>query len=393
MKYDQKNILVIMSRIPYPPVGGDRVKGYNLIKILSKNYKVTLLSLTDKKMSHEQKAFLEEYCADYKTFYKPKWQSIINIPKSLYNNKPLQVNYYYFNDVQHYVNEIIKQHHIVINTLIRTSEYIIHNTNKPKLLDMVDLISLNYERSRERVSSRVWRLIYNFEFERLQKYEKACLKNYDCSFLVNKQESEYCSQYGNVHWLPNGVNEDLFNYNKKSSSIKNGVAFFGRMDYQPNVDATIWFIENILPLINKEINFYIVGSDPVAKILDLAKSNNRIHVTGYVEDPFILLNSCFAIVAPMQTGGGIQNKILESMALGKIVITNSLGSNPIIGAKHGTHLLSEDNIIEYAKLVNDVFLNHDFYEDIEINARQFVHNNFTWSSYEQQLVGLIESLT
>lgn len=388
---NRKKVLLIMSRIPYPPIGGDRVKGYNLVKILSKHYGVTLVCLTDQKITLDQKQFLENYCLKHKIFYKSKLQSIVSSFKSIYNDKPLQVSYYYFNDVQKYINNETKSHDILINTLVRTSEYVLDNKSKPKLLDMVDLISLNYQRSKDKVNSILWQLVYNFEYSRLRKYEKKCLQNYNNSFLVNRQESEFCRQFGSVNWIPNGVNEKLLNYTKKNPNIINSVAFLGRMDYQPNIDATMWFVDNIFPLINKDINFYIVGSNPPAKISNLAKVSDRIHVTGFVDDPFYILNSCSAIVAPMQTGGGIQNKILEAMALGKVVITNSLGANPIIGAKDQVNLLCEDNISQYANLVNDVVNNKETYENIGKNAKKFVYENFTWASYENKLVELIET--
>lgn len=387
MKSNEKNVMLILSRMPYPPTSGDTLKSYNLIKILSKNFKVSLVVLAEEKPSKAQLDFCNQYCSKIKIFIKHKFYSYLNATKSLFNGKPLQVNYYYFKDVQKYINNETNNNDIIINTLIRTSEYVI-NLNKSKYLDMVDSIAMNYQRSKDKVNSIFWKLIYNFELNRLLDYERKCVKLYNNTFLVNRTEAEELSKFGKTTWIPNGVNESLFNYRKTDKSFNNSLAFFGRMDYQPNIDAVLWFIENILPKLNSKINFIIVGSHPANSIKALA--NDRIKVTGFLEDPFIILNSCFAIVAPMQTGGGIQNKILESMALGKIVLTNSLGSNPIIGANNYKHLISEDDKDSYIYSINKVFENYSEYEKIGDNAKQFIKNNYTWQSYENKLLAMLE---
>jgi len=387
-KSAKKSVLMLSSRMPYPPVGGDRLKNYNLIKILSKYYKIHLIVLTDTEPTEEEINFCKTYCHAFKIFHKNKIQSIFNVFKYFFNQKPLQINYYYFNDVQSYVNYKIKDVDFIINTLVRTSEYIL-SSHKPKFLDMVDSISMNYERSAQKVTSFIWRLIYQYEVKLLRNYEKKCVQSYKNTFFVNYSEADYWSKHGETTWIPNGVNETLFAYEKKNLKYQNYVAFFGKMDYSPNIEAVVWFIEKVFPHLHKDIKFIIVGGCPTDKIKSY--KNDRIEVTDYVDDPYEILNSTLCNVAPMQTGGGIQNKVLEAMALGSINIVSYLGAEPIKGAEENVHLLIRNSPEEFIQIINKIYQDLPKYQFLKVNSKHLIKSKYTWGNYEKNLVKMLES--
>ncbi len=382
----KKILLIITSRFPFPPLGGDRLKTFNILKILSKTYDINLISLEDEKLEKNYEDFSNQYCQKYKIFIKSKYQSYFNLIKSLYIRKPLNVQYYYFKDVQDYVNEQLKYCDFAISISTKTSEYLI-NSNIIKYLDIVDSRALNYQRSKKNTLSFFWKILYAFDEKKMFEYEKKCIETFNNTFFVNKDEANYWSQFGNTTWIPNGVNEKLFNYNKKIEKYENYIAFFGRMDYQPNIDAIIWFINNVFDKLNTNIKLVIIGLEPTKIIQNSA--NNRIEVTGFMDDPYEILNSCFAIIAPMQSGGGIQNKILETMALEKINITTSMGAKAIIGAKHDMHLLISNIPDEMADLINNVYINKNKFNYMENNAKLLIRKFYTWEKYEKQLIGMI----
>lgn len=388
---NKKNLLLIMSRLPYPPVGGDKLKSYNILKILSKHYNVYLVVITDEVLTSKIEDELKKWTVHLKVFTKKKYLCYFNTLKSFINNLPLQVNYYYFKDVKEYIDKISSEVDFAISTLIRTSEYL-REFNKPKLLDAVDSIALNYQRSYSNTKSLFWKLIYKIETKRLFKYERRCVKEFDITFFVNKFEAEYWSNVGKTKWIPNGVNEKLLYYNKQNDDFKNCIVFFGKMNYQPNIDAVLWFAENVLDKINKNIKFVIVGANPSKKILELAKSNKRIMVTGYLEDPYEVINSSLLVVAPMRTGGGIQNKVLEAMALGKICIVSSLAAKPIIGAKDREHFFVSDDPIEIAEIINSIYENSDRYKFIGENAKNLIRSLYNWGNYEKSLIKMVEDV-
>jgi glycosyltransferase involved in cell wall biosynthesis len=236
-----------------------------------------------------------------------------------------------------------------------------------------------------------WKLLYSIEAPRLLKFERKCIEFFDKVFLVNPDEVKFFNNPEKVIWIPNGVDEKLLTYNRVSPEYRNWVVFFGKMDYQPNVDAALWFIENVLHKIDKEINFMVVGANPPKELIKIAEENTRVKITGYVEDPYIILKSSLAVIAPMQTGAGIQNKVLEAMALGCLVIISSLAAKPI-GGIHKEHFLIVDNPDEIANFINEIKDNPQKYEYIKENAKQYIKEKFTWSIKEKELIKYIEEV-
>jgi glycosyltransferase involved in cell wall biosynthesis len=119
------------------------------------------------------------------------------------------------------------------------------------------------------------------------------------------------------------------------------------------------------------------------------KNNKNVVVTGFVADPYLILNSSKLVVAPMQTGAGIQNKVLEAMALAKITILTSLAAKPIIGGVDGKHFVIANTADEFCNKIMDVFINPNCYDKIGINARDFIVKNYTWQIYEEQYIHAI----
>ena len=182
-----KKILMITSRLPYPPFGGDKLKNFNLLKILSKHYKVYLVTVTSERLDEETKKVLEKYSTSYKVFEKSRINFIFSSLKTLFNKEPLQVNYYYFKDVQNYIDSISKDIDCVISTLIRTSKYSI-NIDKPKIFDMADSLAQNYKKSLPNVKSLFWKNIYRFETNRLMEYEKYTINRFDKTFYLIRKK-------------------------------------------------------------------------------------------------------------------------------------------------------------------------------------------------------------
>jgi glycosyltransferase involved in cell wall biosynthesis len=384
-------ILFLSSRLPCPPIGGDRLKNYWLLKILSKHFKVHLVSITDQDVPKEFYDWANDLGLSYELFQKDKRQFYFNTLKGFFTNTlPLQVNYYYFKDVQKYIDEIYQEYDLLFATLIRTAKYIVYK-EKPKILDMADSIGQNYLRSAKRTTSIFWKIIYSIEGKRLINFEKYCIKNFDKTLFFNKEERDYFNLPEKTVWIPHGVNEKLLLYEKQDLKYKNCVAFFGKMDYQPNVDAVLWFVKSVLPYLNRNLKFIVVGAYPKEVIQNLPKKFKNVEVTGYVEDPYLILKSSLCVVAPMQTGGGIQNKILESMALGTINIVSSLAAKPI-GAEHGKHFLVCDDPQEMADMINKIYQNPQNFEYLKVNARDFIKNNFTWQIYEKKILEVIDNV-
>ena len=381
-------ILAIFPQLPLPEFAGDRQKVNNLIKVLSKHYTINAVVICRESYTTNDENFLSQYCHQYKIFKLSKIGILYNCLKGFLKGESLQLNFFYQPKIDKYINQNTSNKHFVFYNLIRTAKYAQHYKGN-KVMDMVDLISLSYQRSLQKVHSPFWKYIYKYENKHLAQAEEKVMNTFKDVFLVNKNEQELLSQkHSNIFWLPNGIKENLFTNYSNEITEPNAIVFIGKMDYPPNVDAVIWFVKNVFQHLNSAIKFYIVGARPSKKVTAL--SNNRVIVTGYVSDPYVLMSNCALVVSPMQTGGGIQNKILEGMALGKINVATSLGASSIHLANNNEHLLVEDNPLKMAQLINSIVSNPVAFNHIANNGKKLVSDIYTWQNFGEILYQQIE---
>lgn len=392
---EKQNCLLIISRFPNPPHSGYKVKTFHLVKILSRLFNLHIVIVTDEKQEAENISFLQAHTKSYNVYCFSKWRCYLNaLFTVLFSRKPLQAGYYNFTKVRDEVNKLIPMMDVVVPSLVRTTEYASSSHIQPgilRILDLVDSYALSYSRSKENTRSLLWKILYGIESKRLFRYERNQIKQFDATLLVNRSESEYWNAHGSCFCLPNGVHKHLFDYPKVESEL-HAIAFFGKMDYPPNVDAVKWFLNYVFERLDKDLEFYIVGISPSKEIYQLSQVNPRIHVMGFMDDPYSLLNRCKAIVSPMQTGGGIQNKVLETMALGKVNILSSLAADPI-GATSGIHYYVTNEPDSFIQTVIDVVGDSPLRKEMGMAARRFVDENYSWDNYEQRLKTIIKELS
>jgi glycosyltransferase involved in cell wall biosynthesis len=272
-----------------------------------------------------------------------------------------------------------KKYDLILVHLIRMAEYVKDYPIR-KILDMTDAQSLNYLRAKS-YNAGFWSLVTNAENIMVKKYERKIWKYFDKTVVVSPVDQAYLKQLNrdmNIAVIQNGV--DVEKYRHKTNDHSNHIlCFIGNMRTAPNTDAIAWFCKDILPLIKKQIpdiELYIVGQEPSPRVRRLSKIP-KVFVTGKVDDISNYVYRSAVAIAPMRIGAGIQNKILESMALGTPVVTTSIGREGI-DCTPGKEILIGDTpemITQHIiKLIEDV----DFRKEISKNAYQFILKNFTW---------------
>lgn len=386
-----KNLVCILSRLPYPPLSGDKITGYHLLKTLAKQYDVHTVIVTEESITKETEDFIDSVSKSYKIFTHPELWFYFNDLKSLQNKLPLQINHYFLQEAYYYVSSISRACDVGVAALTRTARYLVSNPI-PKVLVMTDSVGQNYKNSYQRTKSLFWKEIYKAEYPKLLKYEQKMIDEYDKTILVDKNQITFFDNQEKLLWVPYGAGDHLDQYHKKDPNYKDYVAFLGRMDYQPNVDAVLWFNEKVLPLLDPRLKFIIIGSKPSRSVLELEKNHPNIEVTGFLYDPYLILNSCHCMVAPMQSGGGIQNKVLENMALGALTFTTYLSGRPIVNEVNNKYLVMEDDPVQMAELINDALYHPEKYEPIKRAAKEYIKTYFNWDLYEQKMLTAIEEV-
>jgi len=388
----KKKILMISYRFPFPLIGGAQIRVYQIGRSLSEKYQVDLLALNEGKVNHKYLRDLENTFRKIISFPFNPIRFKLNAVRGLLSNEPLETYYFYFGKARRWIAEHYHEYDLTFCVDVRMAKYL-KGIKTRKVIDFIDATSLYYERAAKRAPG-LWRFIYGVESKRLLRYELRMIREFDKAFIISTSDKRYLTNCcglvnDSLIVLPNGANEDLFsrldNFKKKE---ENCLVFLGKMNYFANVDAVDYFARKVFPLIKeqiKDIKFIIVGISPAKGVIKLGKMEG-IEVTGFVDDPYKYLEEAKVVVAPMKVAAGIQNKILEAMALGKTVVTTSLGAAGIAGGVDGKHFVIADTEEEMASKILDLIDDKSQRENIGRDARRLVKEKYRWSKIKKILL-------
>jgi len=385
-------IFVLLSRFPYPLEKGDKLRAFHQIKELSKKHEIILCALSDEKIDKKAITILSEYCSHIEIIRLPKFKIYWNLLRQLlFTNKSLQVAYFYNKSAQKKIDEYLKKYqpdHIYCQ-LIRVTEYV-RNSSIKKTLDYMDALARGMER---RVEDAPFYLKWFLKTEttRLKRYEHFIFNDFDNSVIISEQDRRLIVNINNddITVVPNGV--DYETYKHQSLAKKYDLIFTGNMAYPPNVDSVVYLVTNVMPLVwekQPEINLVIVGAKPTAKVLKL--KSDKVTVTGWIEDISEYYSQSRIFVAPMQIGTGLQNKLLEAMAMKLPCVTSQLANNAL-GAIPNKNILIGNSDMEYAEHIINLMNDDQLCDNISQNGYQFVKENYTWEGSTSILEKLITS--
>lgn len=391
-----KNILMLSSRIPYPLTAGFRIRIFNEAKYCKQvGHSVDLLcigNLTDFKVYQSEllKVFDHVYCVQLN-----KKEIVFNFFKAIFNiSMPFQVALYKNAKFKNLLLNFADQYDVIIGNHIRTAEYLKLLPKNKTILDFHDAISYNYKNA-IKATSGVKKLIYRIEYKRVLFYERKAASFVGKSVIISKEDKRFLKRNGaytkNMHIIPVAVRDDIINKKRNYELDKCRICFLGKMSYQPNEDAVIWFCKNVFWKLKRVIpnfEFFILGIEPTLKVKELEKMDG-VHVTGYLDNPYKIVSECIAMVVPIRNGAGMQNKILESMVIGTPTIISPIAASGL-GGEDGKQYLVADTADKYFAMVKLLVENINLREQISIIGQQFVNENYTWHSLWQKWNSLIE---
>ena len=375
-------LLVLSSRVPYPVVGGDRLRVHRLVALLSERFDVHLLALhegpPDADTGRALRAIASKVTLISRTPWEHRWRALRS---GILRNKPLQVGYYDFPDLHAVTAAAAREADAVFCFHVRMAEYARH-LRLPRFVDLVDAISMNYERALRNQLSPVWRFIYQYEVGRLRRYECETIGTFDRSFIISDVDRQYLVNAGapadRLTVLPNGTD---YGSGPMPTPVREDIdfCFVGNMETQSNSAAAAYFAREVVAFLvreGREINYYIVGVRPRPEIRAL-HDGRRIFVTGEVPQPAEYIRRSRVVVAPMLFGAGIQNKILEAMALGKVVLTTTVGASGL-EVSPGVHLAVADSPEEMRMRAAELLDNAAVREMIGRQAQMRIEHRYRW---------------
>ena len=384
-------LFVLLSRFPYPLEKGDKLRAFHQIKELSKQHEIVLCALSDQKVAQSSIDKLQEYCKAIHIIRLPKWRIYWNLFwQLLFTDKSLQVVYFYNKSAQKKITKLIQEHqpdHIYCQ-LIRVTEYV-KNIPIPKTLDYMDALARGMER-RIALSPFYIKWFLTTETTRLKRYEHQIFDTFDNLTIISEQDKNLIVHIKNdaIQIIPNGVDYEMFKF-QENCEKKYDLIFTGNMAYPPNIDSVIYLVNEVMPLVWKKyppIKLVIAGAEPDKKVLQLASEN--VEVTGWVKDITTYYAAAKIFVAPMQIGTGLQNKLLEAMAMQIPCVTSQLANNAL-GAEHQNSILIGNQPEEYCEHIISLLENKNIYNNIATTGYDFVKKNYTWEGTTEKLNELI----
>lgn len=385
-----KSILFVLPRFPLPTDKGDKLRAWEQIKVLSKNYKVYVICFHEASnpISISQKEEIAAYIEELRLFPIGKWDMIWAGLRMIFRKLPFQVGYYYhpwFNkELQHFIASV--QPDILFYQLIRVAPYGISNPNITTVLDYMDCMSHNvYLRLATEKGLLKW--FWQLEYKRLLRYEAEVNTYFNYRCIISERDRNMLPQAAGdkVEILSNGI--DTHKFIPSNSEKKTDILFVGNLSYKPNIEACVWLVDEILPhLHNKGIfpSVKLVGSSPDKRIYKL-KESKGVEVFANVPDTVPYYQDAKIMAAPMRINTGQQNKILEAMSCACNVITTK-NANDGIQAPENTLIVANDTE-SFVKAIEEVLAGRI---DKAAEARLFVEQHFSWQAHTEQYFSSIQ---
>lgn len=325
-------IVMIVSRFPYPLEKGDKLRAFQHLSYLKQaGHEVHLIALADEAVSEKSKAKIHSLCTAVQIIKLSLLSRLINLVFSFFRGLPLQVGYFYSKSIHKLVDKTIReiQPDLIYCQLIRTALYKKNFENIPGIIDYMDAFSIG---TAQRLKNAPYFLkpIFKRELDRVKSIEMGSFQWFKSHLIISDQDRQNMSvpDVAALRVIPNGVDTDFFQPSDVPKTTD--ITFVGNMNYPPNIDASIFLVREIMPIVWKSkpnATVQLAGANPHTSVVALA--SERVTVTGWVND----IRDCYHIsrifVAPMRTGTGLQNKLLEAMAVKLPCITTTISFTPL----------------------------------------------------------------
>lgn len=386
-------LLLLSHRIPYPPDKGDKIRSYHLLRYLSEHYSVHLGTFIDDVNDLQYRSQVESFCVSTKFVQiNPRWRRLFSLT-AIFGNEPLSNRFYSSKCLQKWVNSCVRENRNIPVVLFSSTvaQFILNSEERSigaRIVDFVDIDSDKWKQFAERTR---WPMswIYDREYRYLRALE---LKIHDWAdityFVSNIEAKDFASlisteNASKVDFYCNGVDCEYFQESEQNENPFldldcKPIVFTGAMDYWPNVDAVVWFANKVLPqlrTLDPAFNLYIVGSSPSNAVLSLS-SLQGVKVTGRVDDIRPYMQYSYVIVAPMRIARGVQNKVLEAMAMQKPIVLTEMA---LVGidAHDREHVLVANSAEETIDSI--LWLNADRARSLGQNSLSVIENDFDWN--------------
>jgi glycosyltransferase involved in cell wall biosynthesis len=397
-------ILFLTNCSPFPMRDGQTRRTYNVLKGLAQWHEVYLLSLYEdvKEIEPESIQHLKSFCKEVEMHPAPpknfSLPMLLRLVCSLVSVAPYTIWRHYSRTYLERIHELTRiEKFDLIHCDILPLAYTVRGFNNTSTTltdhDVSYLKALRMAKN----SNILLKLFLYLEAYKLKKLEGKVFEGVDIGIVVSgvdkKRLDDLCPR-GKFEVIENGVDTDEFKPNHENTEADT-ISWVGGFGHYPNREGIYYFLENIYPLIKKNINdvkLYLVGGGITDKLRKIAATDLSIKLTGYVDNPLPYIQKASLFIVPLLSGGGTRLKILEAMAAGKAIVTTTIGCEGIEGID-GEHYLIADEPGEFAKKAVQVLNNSQLQMYLGNNAMSIVKQKYDWKIICRRLNRVYQMLT
>lgn len=393
-------LLYLAHRLPYPPNKGDKVRSFNLLRHLSKRYRVHLGCFVNYAEDMQHVPALAQWCASsHVERIDPRLGKALSL-RGLLTGEALTLPYYRNGAMRRWVTEVIARERIsrIVVFSSAMAQYLPDPPPKSSVVDFCDVDSYKWtEYGRSHSGPMSW--LYRREGEKLLAFERSVSACTAASVFVSVAETDLFLTLapeagGRCVAISNGVDAQHFAPSQTRpnpfSGGRQALVFTGAMDYLPNVDAVTSFVAEVWPALSERypsLDFWIVGMNPAPTVCELA--GEKVFVTGTVPDVRPFLQHAAAVVAPLRIARGIQNKVLEAMAMKRPVVCSPQAAEGI-SAQDGSEWLVATDHDDMLRKIGGLINSPAHAEALGEAARERILLDYSWDAHLSEFDRLIE---
>ena len=395
-------ILLLSPWLPWPPHDGARIRILETLRFLSQRHKVTLLAHVS---SHEELAHVEairEFCENIEVemLSTAPLPRMLRLGVGLLSGYPIIQSIHFSRRLANRLATITAREHfdiiqVELSMVARYARAISPASTARTVLATHNIETQRFEREIPLSPWGLRRMALVINSLLFPSWEQKSMALYDGAVAVSEHDRDWAQEYlppGCVSLVPNGVDTRFF-HPDRPDGLSRSMVFTGVMDYPPNVDAVVWFVNEIFPRLrarHPDLEFDIVGAKPSAAVLALA-AHEGVTVTGSVPDIRPFVDRAFAFVVPLRSGGGTRLKILQAMAMGCPVVSTRLGAEGI-DVTHGENLLFADDAPQFLEQIGKLSASVELGHNIGRAGRELVTSQYDWQSCLEGLEDLYRKL-
>ncbi len=391
-------ILYLCHRVPHPPDKGEKIRAHHYIRHLAGRHEVHVACPVEDPEELAHAGALRRTCTSVDAVHHGRLARRLAEARALASGRPLSVESFRSSALADRVRARVRDGvDVILAQSAAMAEYVREFDHVPRVMDFVDLDSEKW-RTYAELRPFPWSLVFRMESERLARYESEVARSFDRSLFISSKEAEIFagrSPAARTTVVPNGVDLEYFapSAGERPERRRNACVFTGVMDYFPNVDAMSWFCREILPAVRREVpdaEALVVGRTPSRAVRRLAREAG-VTVTGAVPDTRTWLARAKVAVAPFRVARGVQNKVLEAMAMGVPVVGTSLAFQGIpAGAEDG--IAVADRRESFAAGVTRLLRDDDLRAAMGGRCRAFAERELRWSAHAASLERILEEV-